>query len=39
MRDPEQELADTVSERFPEARYDFRITTIRGLGYRLENGA
>jgi two-component system, OmpR family, response regulator len=25
-----------LRERFPEARHSFRITTIRGLGYRLE---
>jgi two-component system, OmpR family, response regulator len=25
-----------LRERFPEKQYDFRITTIRGLGYRLE---
>ena len=25
-----------LRERFPEARFGFRITTIRGLGYRLE---
>jgi two-component system OmpR family response regulator len=25
-----------LRERFPEERHSFRITTIRGLGYRLE---
>jgi len=25
-----------LRERFPEARYGFRIATVRGLGYRLE---
>ncbi|AGK55558.1 response regulator transcription factor [Bacillus sp. 1NLA3E] len=25
-----------LRERFPENQYDFKITTIRGLGYRLE---
>jgi two-component system, OmpR family, response regulator len=25
-----------LRERFPEERYSFKITTIRGLGYRLE---
>jgi DNA-binding response OmpR family regulator len=25
-----------LRERFPEDRHSFRITTIRGLGYRLE---
>jgi two-component system, OmpR family, response regulator len=25
-----------IRERFPEERYGYRITTIRGLGYRLE---
>lgn len=25
-----------LRERFPEDKYDFKITTIRGLGYRLE---
>ena len=25
-----------LRERFPEGEYSFRITTIRGLGYRLE---
>jgi DNA-binding response OmpR family regulator len=25
-----------IRERFPEARWGYRITTIRGLGYRLE---
>lgn len=25
-----------LRERFPEEKYSFKITTIRGLGYRLE---
>jgi len=25
-----------IRERFPEEGFGFRITTIRGLGYRLE---
>ena len=25
-----------LRERFPEEEYSFKITTIRGLGYRLE---
>jgi two-component system OmpR family response regulator len=28
-----------LRERFPEERYSFKITTIRGLGYRLEAGS
>ena len=28
-----------LREHFPEERYSFKITTIRGLGYRLEMGA
>lgn len=28
-----------LRERFPEARHTFKITTIRGLGYRLEQRA
>lgn len=28
-----------LRERFPEGRYDFRIRTIRGLGYRLEGAS
>jgi DNA-binding response OmpR family regulator len=27
-----------IRERFPEERYGYRITAIRGLGYRLEDG-
>jgi DNA-binding response OmpR family regulator len=28
-----------LRERFPEGQYSFKITTIRGLGYRMEAGA
>lgn len=28
-----------LRDRFPEQRYRFRIATVRGLGYRLENGS